>query len=176
MRRLAFPRREWVVAMLTLFVGLGLAGCDLGQTPPATENPLHLDELLATARFEGSEFPEGVPALVEWSFDEAQPDWMPVIPWNPTIAAAQVTRAEDALRVTLTDGTRNPNGVPRGGIFIDVPDWEPRDWGHVEVRARNSDGIQSMGLGFNLREGSGSSSDFPWPFRFGGDGTPHGPL
>ncbi len=155
--------------VLTIVGGLGLAGCRFCQTPPAAENSFHLEKLLEMARFEGSELPADLPAPVEWRFDEPQPEWQPVMPWNPTIAPAQVTRTEDALRVTLTDETRNPNGIPRGGIFIDLPDWDRRDWGYVEVRARTADEFGSVSIAFNLREGSGTSSDFPWPFRSWGD-------
>ncbi len=57
MGRLSVPRIGWAVSVLTLVVGLGLAASASGQTPPAAENPLHLDERLDAARFEGSELP-----------------------------------------------------------------------------------------------------------------------
>jgi arylsulfatase A-like enzyme len=133
------------------------------------ELPLHLEEHLDAAVIESSEAPAELPSPVEWLFEETQPEWKPVAPWNPTIEPARVTRTDDALRVTLTKATRNPRGNPRGGIYIDLPSWLRDDWVHIQVRARTSDEIKSLGLGFNLREGSGEPTDWPFPFRFGGE-------
>jgi hypothetical protein len=43
---------------------------------------------------------------------------------------------------------------------------------HVVVRARTSEEVSDIGIGFNPREGSGSATDAPYPFRFSGDDTP----
>jgi arylsulfatase A-like enzyme len=69
--------------------------------------------------------------------------------------------------VTLTDAMRNPGGNPRGGIYIDLPDLERAEWDHVTIRARSENEVRSIGIGFNLREGSGTSTDWPYPYEDG---------
>jgi arylsulfatase A-like enzyme len=135
--------------------------------------PLHLEEHLDAAVVVGSEVPVEVPAALEWRFDEPQSDWQPAIPWTP-IQPAQFTYTEDALRVTLTEGTKNPDGRPVGGLFIEFPDWRREDWAHLAVRARasESDEINNIGVGFNRREGSGTAEEYPYPFAFRGDWAP----
>jgi len=136
------------------------------------EMPLHLEEHLDAATIVGSEVPAEVPQAIEWLFDEQQPDWQPAPSWNPTIDSPTLTYTEDALRVTLTEGTRNPNGVPRGGIQLEVPGWNRQDWAFLVIRARTTDEINSIGINFNRREGSGTSDDFPSPWQHRGDFTP----
>jgi hypothetical protein len=145
---------------------LGLAAC-AGDETSLTDNPLHFAAVIDRAVAAGSELPAGLPEPVEWRFDDAQVGWKPAVPFNPTIAPPRVTRTEDALRLTLTEATRNPNGVPRGGIYVDLPGWAPENWGHVEVRARTTD-MEAFSVGFNRREGSGSQTSAPYPFQIGG--------
>ncbi len=129
-------------------------------------NPAHLDQMLAEATAHGSEMPADVPGPIEWRFDVPQPDWGAVASWNPEIESATVTRTTDALRVTLTEGTRNL-GVLAGGLVVEVPDLQVRDWGFIEVRARTTDPVQSIGAAINLREGSGGTSlQQLFPFEF----------
>ena len=59
--------------------------------------------------------------------------------------------------------------TPGGGIYIDVPDFEQADWDHVVIRARSENEVSRIGVGFNLREGSGASTDFPYPYEDGED-------
>ena len=115
--------------------------------------------------------PTDVPSLIEWIFDRPQPDWGAVVPWNPEIESATVTHTTDALRVTLTEGTRNLGGFPRGGLVVEVPDLQMWDWGFIEVRARTSDPVQYIGTAFNLREGSGTVREQPYPFEFNSPST-----
>ena len=81
--------------------------------------PLHLEDHLDVATIVGSEVAADAPAVMEWHFDEPQEDWKPVVPWNPTIDPGEVTQLDDALRVTLTDGTRNPDDSWSGGLVLD---------------------------------------------------------
>jgi hypothetical protein len=119
-----------------------LAGCsDRSPDSPAltADLPLHLEDHLDVATLVGSELPTDVPQAIEWRFDEPQPEWKPAMPWNPTLGPAEISRVEDALRVTLTEATRDTsrrNDVVGAGIYVDVPDWQPEDWAYVLVRAR----------------------------------------
>ena len=105
--------------------------------------------------------PIDVPSPIEWVFDQAQPDWVVAAPWNPEVEPATITSTTDSLRVTLTDDTRNLEGVTRGGLVVAVPDLEIRDWGFIEVRARTSD-QSGFVAGFNLREGQGTAAEQPY--------------
>jgi arylsulfatase A-like enzyme len=156
-------------------LSLPLTGCSGSPSDSPVlkaEVPLHLEEHLEAATIVGSEVPSEVPQAIEWRFDEPQPDWQPVVPWNLTIEPATLTRTEDALRVTLTEGTRNPNGDPRGGIELDVSGWSREDWAYLVIRARTTDEINGVSIGFNRREGSGTAEDFPYPWEHSGDRAP----
>ena len=110
---------------------------------------------------------------MEWHFDEPQEDWKAVVPWNPTIDPGEVTQLDDALRVTLTDGTRNPDDSWSGGLVLDVPDWNPEDLAHLVVRARTSDDVRNFLIGFSRREGTGTDTSGYNPFEHRtGEGVP----
>ncbi|MCH7533615.1 MAG: sulfatase [Gemmatimonadetes bacterium] len=156
-------------------LGLTLVSCSgspSGSTVLTADMPLHLEQHLEVATIVGSEVPADVPTVLEWRFDEPQEDWKPVVPWNPTIDPVEVTQLDDALRVTLTDGTRNPNGNPRGGLVLEVPDWNYEDLAHLVVRARTSDAVSAFFIGFNRREGTGTDTSDSNPFEHGGDAVP----
>ena len=151
---------------------LTLTTCQDGPSPLTAEVPLHLEDHLDAADITGSEVPNDVPEAVEWRFDEPQPDWKPAVPFNPNVEPAALTRTEDALRVTLTEGTkRRDESDPGGGLSIDVPDWRHEDWAYAVVRARTSEQVGQIELGFNRREGSGTEADRPYPFDLRGDRT-----
>ncbi|MCH7891866.1 MAG: hypothetical protein IH921_10235 [Gemmatimonadetes bacterium] len=162
-------------------LSLALASCSgppSGSTVLTADMPLHLEQHLDVATIVGSEVPADAPTTMEWHFDEPQEDWKPLVPQNPTIDPVEVTQLDDALRVTLTDGTRNPNGPWRGGLVLEVPDWNYEDLAHLVVRARTSDDVRNLGIYFNGREGTGTDTDSrnPFesggPFEYGGDWTP----
>ena len=160
----AFPR----IFPATL-LSLALAGCSgssSGSTVLTADMPLHLEEHLDAATIVGSEVAADAPAVMEWHFDEPQEDWRPVVPWNPTLDPVEVTQLDDALRVTLTDGTRNPNGSPGGGLVLEVPDWRLEDWAYVLVRARTADDVRDFWIEFNRLEGTGTDTDFADPFEY----------
>jgi hypothetical protein len=133
------------------------------------EMPLYLEEHLDAARIKGSKLPKDVLVPVEWRFDEPQPDWRPAPPRNPSVEPAQVTPTGNALRVTLTEGTKNPDGQPRGGLYINLPGSNRDDWDYALVQARIPTGVDQIALAFNLYEGSGTTTDAPYPFRFTAD-------
>ena len=108
--------------------------------------PLHLEDYLDVATIEGSEVPAGLPEPVEWRFDEPQPDWKPAR-WGFTDRAltrrntastklATLARADDALRLVLDEENRDSDREFIGGLYVDVPGWQPQDWASVAVEAR----------------------------------------
>ena len=111
-------------------------------------------------------------ADTEWRFDTPQEDWKPVVPWNPMIDPVEVTQLDDALRVTLTESMRNLNGNPIGGLVLEVADWDYEDLAYLVVRARTTDGVGHLSIGLNRREGSGTDTDFPWPFEYSSEALP----
>jgi arylsulfatase A-like enzyme len=155
---------------------LALAGCSgspSGSTVLTADMPLHLEDHLDDATIVGSEVPADAPAVMEWHFDEPQEDWKPVVPWNPTMDPVEVTQLDDALRVTLTDGTRRPNSNnTRGGLVLEVPDWNYEDLAHLVVRARTADNIGSFRIALNRREGTGTDTSAPNPFEHIGPRVP----
>ena len=146
------------------------SGCRESQPSPSiltADMPLHLEDHLDAAIVVGSEVPADVPAAVEWRFDEPQPDWKAVVPLETSVKPIDMTFTEDALRLTLTEATRDPDADLGGGIYIDLPDWRREDWADVLVRARTSEKVEWIEVEFNLREGSGAATNSP--FRFYGD-------
>jgi arylsulfatase A-like enzyme len=136
--------------------------------------PLHLEDHLESAVLVGSEVTDA-PQPVVWSFDEPQPDWRPARFPDP-VAPVQLSVAGDALRMKLGDYDVTDDEESRsiGGIYVDLPDWHRDDWAHIQVRARATAGIESMGMGagFNLRDESEMEGDDLYPVEFLGDGAP----
>jgi hypothetical protein len=67
------------------------------------------------------------------------PDWQPILLNRTTNAApnaAEIARTSDALRVTLSAGSRRPDKLLHGGIYVDLPGWRREEWAHIVVRAR----------------------------------------
>jgi len=104
--------------------------------------------------------PVDLPQAIEWRFDEPQPDWKVVTPHYQTVAPAEVSYTDDALRVTLNLA---------GGIYVDLPELNRRDWTEVVIRARSEDDFSEsyVNAGFNLTEGSRSITSDAWPFEGG---------
>jgi arylsulfatase A-like enzyme len=150
-----------------------LAGCGGGGDLPVltADMPLHLEDHIDGARVSGSVAPPAS-ETIEWRFDGSQTDWRQAISWSPTIGSAQMELTGEALRVTLSDSTRNPSGVPNGGIYVRVPEWRRSDWGDVVVRMRSDSTVNAVGVRVNLREGRGVAGDFPNPFLISTQQTP----
>ena len=124
-----------------------------GAAPLDADVPLHLEEHIDAANLVGSELPPEPQQPVEWRFDEKQPEWKSVGYPAPGKNLPRITYTGDAIRITVTDGSPVPGWRrPHGGIFIDLPDWNHEDWAYVIVRARTSDPVDNLGLGFNERE------------------------
>jgi arylsulfatase A-like enzyme len=137
------------------------------------EAPLHLEDHLEAAVLEGSDVPEDLPEPVTWSFDEAQPEWLPVPLLDPDMAPVSLSRTDDALRLALGDAdvTDDDNDASVGAIYIDLPDWQRDDWAHIQVRARSTADVDWMTvlLAFNLRDESEMEDDDDPPVEFFGE-------
>jgi arylsulfatase A-like enzyme len=159
--------------LVVMLIALSCTAPESDQPLLKAEVPLHLEEHLDTAKVEGSKVPEDLSKPVEWRFDEPQPDWKPVIPLVSSINPIQVKYTEDAIRLTLTEASRDTRRVV-GGIYIDLPDWNIDDWGYVllTARAKEDAGRMRIRLCFNLVEKAGPND----PQRFGymaeGDDVP----
>lgn len=114
----------------------------------------------------------GQPArtAVEWRFDEPQPGWTASVPrpFPPDIQPPTVSRTDDALRVTLGPSNAIRDGRLLGGVHVDVPAWDHRDWAYVEIRARSS-GPGGVTLGFNVWDREGHPQEgLPRPYEMRG--------
>ncbi|HUF76857.1 MAG TPA: sulfatase-like hydrolase/transferase, partial [Longimicrobiales bacterium] len=169
---------RWNRMVVAAVSSVTLAACSepsADASPLTVAMPLHLERHLETATLVGSEVPADAAEAgdaMEWQLDRPQSDWQPAIPWSPTIDPVELTQRDDALRVTLTEGTSNPNGVPRGGIVLQVPELDYDDLAYLVVRARTTDFVQRFSVNFNRREGAGAAGDFPLPYEHVGSVTP----
>lgn len=137
--------------------------------PLAADHPLHLEDHIANARIEGSVVPKDLPAAVEWKFDQPQPAWKVVVPLLPTLKPAKLSQEGGAL--SLSTGEGNLQGpVYRGGVYIDLPDWEWEDWAFVAVRMRSASPGR-LTLFYNRRERLGDIGYESEPFLFRGEGA-----
>jgi hypothetical protein len=94
------------------------------------------------------------PKVVEWRFDQSQPDWNPLL--QPTANSAaknvQLERRSDALRLALTEGSRQADKLLHGGIYVDLPGWRREEWARLVVRFRTTS-VTTMFIGLNRQEG-----------------------
>jgi len=182
---LGYPRSFRVSRCAALLLAILLApGCASRESDPlplTAEVPLHLEEHLDAATIVGSEVPDDASPEVKWSFDEPQPAWKATA-WNPIDDPLRTDYSGDALRVFLTESDRGIRVAvaaaagerpddPRlaGAIYVDLPDWNREEWGHVLVRARTTDDFEYFALGFNRRrEPFGSEVWEQSPFLFSG--------
>ena len=142
----------WLLALLSL-TSCRPAGSDAVLT---AEVPLHLEDKLELAVIEGCDVPDDVPQPVAWNFAEPQPAWKILEPWEPEEEPPELSRTENALRISLGDIDVNDDdrNMVSGAIYVDLPEWERDDWAHVQVRARSEADVDWMGVGlaFNLRD------------------------
>ena len=166
---------RFVLLLAAMSSLLTLTTCQDGPTPLTAEAPLHLEDHLDAAVITGSQVPSDVPKPVEWHFGESQPDWKVVRPLQQHIRPAEITRTKDSLRISLdqTNDYRDFRGTfLGGGIYIELSDWRREEWGEILVRARTSDKISAVGVGFNLRKELSADLWAKWPFLHGSDRIP----
>jgi arylsulfatase A-like enzyme len=138
-----------------LALGLALIGCD--DTPTLSADfPLHLEDHLSAAAVTGSEPPSTPPQAMEWTFTDGPEGWKAFDPPNAEVGPVTIEPIEDGIRLRLTEESSwDTGGGSRaylGNVYVDLPDLNREDWAFVVVRARTSDEIGSIALGFNLRE------------------------
>jgi arylsulfatase A-like enzyme len=167
------PKGVMFLTLIIMLMVLSCSGPKSDQTLLTVKLPLHLEEHLAAAVIEGSAMPEDIPASVVWRFNEPQPDWKPVTPLDPSSKPLRTARTEDALRLMLDNSNVfvGPFGgrALRGGIYTDLPEWKREDWAYVIIRALSTEKIDSLGVGFNLRERPGPTANQQESFRFVGE-------
>ncbi len=170
-------------SLLAILLASGCSGLDPGQPPMTAEVPLHLEDHLDVAMIQGSEVPADLPEVLEWRFDEPQPDWKPV--GFAESQPARLTQLDDAMRVDITEANYRTAQSGRrsheGWVYIDLPDLRPEDWAYVSVRARATQpAVSDIGLWFNLTDQSDPSqtpdSEYApaggWRLRYFGDDAP----
>jgi arylsulfatase A-like enzyme len=140
------------------------------------DTPLHLEEQLEFASIEGSNAPDDVAQPVEWNFDEPQPEWKVVEPWEEDLTRPRLSQGEDAMRFWVgdVDVTDDDNDRAWGAIYVDLPNWERDDWAHIQVRVRSDADVDRAGLmlAFNLRDRAEMEEEEVGPFRFRGENAP----
>lgn len=160
-----------VFTVVIILMTLSCSGPESEQPVLTAEVPLHLEEHLDDASIVGSEVPEDLPAPVEWSFDEPQPDWKPVSPLQTSFKPVHVTYPDDALRIIMSEANRYPGRqFIWGGIYTDLPEWHQEHWDSILVSARTKDDILGLQLAFNLRKRLGTTPQEQSPFLFFSDG------
>jgi arylsulfatase A-like enzyme len=167
------PKGVMFLTLAIMLMALSCSGPESDQPLLTAELPLHLEEHLDAASIEDSEIPPSLPAPVEWRFNEPQPDWKPVTPLNPSSKPVRMACTDDALRLFLDKDIAfvHPSGrrLLKGRIYVELPKWKREDWAYVIVRARSTEKIGTLGVGFNLRQRPGPTANQQGPFRFGGE-------
>ena len=173
--------RPHLVCLLTLmaFLPVVLDAChrpnDSGpDVATLASMPIHLEDRLDTAEIEGAEVHADLGKSLSWSADAGLADWSALPNFVDGGAPYQVERADDALRVRVTDRSFAPDDPEEslhGGIFLDVPGFTVNSWREVEVQARISGPVQWLGIGYEVRDTGGDEPDEQWPTRYFGAGT-----
>jgi len=167
----SFRAFRHVAPLLAVLLVPSCTGRDSNPPPLTAHMPLHLEEHLDAATIVGSEVPADLRQSVEWRFDEPQPGWKATtpLPFPAGIRPAAVSQMDDALQISLGSSNANPDGDLVGGVFVDVPEWNHREWAHVVIRARSS-GPGSMALGFNIWDQEGHPDEGrPYPYEMAGE-------
>jgi hypothetical protein len=167
------PKGVMFLTLVIMLLAFSCFGPESDQPLLTTKHPLHLEEHLEAAIIEGSEIPVDILPSVVWHFNKPQPDWKSVTPLDPSGKPVRTARTHDALRLTLDNDNAfvNPFGphILEGGIYVDLPKWKREDWAYVIVRARSTEKVGTLGIGFNLRQQPGPTANRQGPFRFGGE-------
>ncbi|MDA8018059.1 MAG: sulfatase [Thermoanaerobaculia bacterium] len=137
--------------------------------------PIHLEDRLGSARIEGAEEHEDLAKPLRWEFGgEAPTAWKALPTLVDRATPVELESTGGGLRVRLTATSRAPQDpveVLHGGIFLEVPAFDPSAWRRVEIEARASGPVRWVGIGYNVRDQRGESPDDQWPTQFFGTAT-----
>ena len=128
-------------------------GCGFGSDdflPLTADLPLHLEKVLDNARVDVPETSAGGPeSRLQWNFETSQPAWSDLL--NPVGAQPPATVTRGSRRIVLTaDSPRTALAPLTAGIVASLDDLDRNDSAYVVVRARTTDRIESMQVGFNV--------------------------
>jgi arylsulfatase A-like enzyme len=153
-----------MVHYVWLTSGLFLLGCGDSQSLTA-DLPLHLEDHLDVAMITESELPEDT-ALepVEWTFDQPGSEWHPIHDSDNGWILSPAN-----LRLTPDGGGAHLNLEEVSGfaaMYVELPEWDIRDWAYVLIRARAQGGVMALKPFFNTRPIPGGGF---WPASPGKD-------
>lgn len=173
MRRTTYTRVGFTLSsLLLLALATSCSEKEPGPQPLTVERPLHLEEHLDAATIMGAEPPTEEPVSMEWMFGEGTLEWKALEHFNPELPPPLIEQSDGVLRVSLTEAHRDPREDRlHGDIYVELPDLTRADWSHVLVRARTSEKIRNLLIGFNLISPDAVEEDVG-PFRFWGDEIP----
>lgn len=154
-RRIGGGHAAWRCLLPTILALL--SGCDDGTRLHA-DLPLHLEDHIAIATVVGAEAPTEAPGSVGWHFDEPQSDWSAVEYPRGPVEPTGIAYVGDAMRLNLTEEHRVRATRLLGFVAVDLPDYDFGDWGTVLVRARTSDMVGTLHVGFNIYETEASGN------------------
>jgi hypothetical protein len=125
------PKGVIFLILVILLMAFSCSGPDSDQPLLTADLPIHLEENIDAALIEGSEIPVDPAAVVEWRFDELQPEWGPARHPVSEKKPIETTPTEDSLRLVLSEdeATVDPFGTRMlgGGIYVEVPEWKRED-------------------------------------------------
>jgi arylsulfatase A-like enzyme len=154
-----WPRFRYSAVVLLCF----LVSCRQVENPPLTvDMPLHLEDHLDAATIIGSEASaDAALEPVEWTFDQPESGWHPVL----DTGSGWVLSRDDLQLAPDGDGVRLEGGEKESAvIYVDLPDWDLRDWAYVLVRARTQGQVGDLRLFFNTEPVPGR---WEWPWTAG---------
>ncbi|HKX46408.1 MAG TPA: sulfatase [Planctomycetota bacterium] len=167
-------RRRSHSRSLGAFLFAGLAACSGAERVERAATAIHLEERLDRAVVEGGVVSAGLAPTFRWSFEARDAGWRALPNHFPGAAAAEVVGLDGELQIRLTEASRAPAETGEGlvgGVYVDVADFDLDAWTHVLVEARAVGPVEWVGVGYNVRESAGETTDEQWPTRDWGAGT-----
>ena len=149
-----FLPRVAVFPSLSVFAIAASWGCGSSPGPLDSRTALHLEDHLETAEIESAGPSTGALREIEWKFDEPRPEWKPVaIPGRSGIRySTELVSIDGALKLSLLEVGR-AGMLIIGGLYTELDDWDFDDWEAIVLRARTSDPVWGMMIGFEFEAG-----------------------
>ena len=129
-------------------------GCGSSPGPLDSDTALHLEQHLESAEIESAGPSTEALREIEWKFDEPRPEWKPLaIPGRSgNRHSTELASIDGALRLSLLDVGR-AGMLVIGGLYTELDDWDFDDWEAIVLRARTSDPVWGMLIGFEFEGG-----------------------